>query len=141
MQKRRRWLKKRKRERKDQVTRMMMSMITRAIIPMITSRSSNVLVAVASRRRVGALESWRSLSSAAAAGGTKLAELKVENPHVDVVQYKHKNRTWSIQHVDYYSEALAIGLAENGLISGDVVLSYLPQHFSEQVRTYVAASS
>jgi hypothetical protein len=54
---------------------------------------------------------------------------------MDVVKYAHKNRTWTVQHVHYYSEALAIGLLENGFRTGDVVLSYLPAHLSEQVRT------
>jgi acyl-coenzyme A synthetase/AMP-(fatty) acid ligase len=53
---------------------------------------------------------------------------------MDCVRYEHKNRTWSYQHVHYYSEALAIGLAELGFRKGDVVLSCLPSHFSEQVR-------
>jgi hypothetical protein len=83
---------------------------------------------------------WSNLAGAAAAaptgsmsGGSLLASLKSENPYMDVVQYEHKNRTWSLQQVDYYSEALAIGFAENGLTIGDVVLSWLPAHFSETV--------
>jgi hypothetical protein len=84
---------------------------------------------------------WSSLAGAANAaaptgsmsGGSILASLKSENPYLDVVQYEHKNRTWSLQQVDYYSEALAIGFAENGLTIGDVVLSWLPAHFSETV--------
>ena len=67
-------------------------------------------------------------------GGAQIQQLKEANPHIDVVQYEHKNRTWTTHHVDYYAEAVAIGLAENGLIPGDVVLSWLPQHFSESVR-------
>jgi len=67
-------------------------------------------------------------------GGKLVAALKEENPHVDVVQYEHKNRTWTTHHVDYYAEALAIGIAENGLVPGDVVLSWLPAHFQESVR-------
>jgi hypothetical protein len=80
-------------------------------------------------------------AAAASSGGSMLAALRAENPHTDVVQYHHKNRTWSIHHVDYYSEALAIGLAENGLIAGDVVLSWLPQHFADQVRTVQYSTS
>jgi hypothetical protein len=68
-------------------------------------------------------------------GGNEVAELRNMNPHVDVVKYTHKHRVWSLHHVDFYSEALAIGFMENGLISGDVVLSWLPTHFSEQVRS------
>ena len=62
---------------------------------------------------------------------TKLAK---ENPYKDVVRYDFKNRKWNLQHVDFYSEALAVGLLENGLQPGDVVLSWLPSHFSESVR-------
>jgi hypothetical protein len=36
--------------------------------------------------------------------------------------------------VDYYSDAVAIGFLESGLQPGDVVLSWLPAHFSESVR-------
>jgi len=63
-----------------------------------------------------------------------IAQMQAENPHLDVVRYEHKNRTWTTQHVNYYSEALAIGLVETGLTKGDVVLAWLPGHFSEQVR-------
>ena len=70
----------------------------------------------------------------ATAGGQQIAQMSLENPNLDVVRYTHKNRTWSTQHVQYYSEAVAIGLLETGLQSGDVVLSWLPEHFSEQVR-------
>jgi hypothetical protein len=68
-------------------------------------------------------------------GGAKLASMTAANPHKDVVKYEHKNRTWTLNHVDYFSKALAIGLTENGLQSGDVVLSWLPAHFSEQAST------
>jgi non-ribosomal peptide synthetase component E (peptide arylation enzyme) len=68
-------------------------------------------------------------------GGAKLASMTAENPHVDVVKYAHKSRTWTLNHVDYFSKALAIGLTENGLQQGDIVLSWLPEHFSEQAST------
>ena len=68
-------------------------------------------------------------------GGSALTEMAKENPYKDVVRYEHKNRKWNLQHVDFYSEALAIGLLENGLQPGDVVLSWLPAHFSESVGT------
>lgn len=87
--------------------------------------------------RTAATKATTASSSSSGSGGSCLAALKEENPYLDVVQYQHKNRTWSVQHVDYYSQALAIGLAENGLIPGDVVLSWLPDHFSEQVRSCV----
>ena len=68
-----------------------------------------------------------------AVGGLALKELATANPYKDVVRYQHKNRKWNLQHVDYYSEALAIGFLETGLQPGDVVLSWLPPHFSESV--------
>jgi hypothetical protein len=71
-------------------------------------------------------------------GGQLLSSLTKENPHVNVVRYQHKNRVWTLQHVEYYSEAMAIGFAETGLKTGDVVLSWLPQHFSEQVRVSIS---
>ena len=72
--------------------------------------------------------------SLATTGGAALAELKAAAPHMDVVRYEHKNRTWSLNHVDYYSTAMAIGFIDAGLQPADVVLSWLPTHFSEQVR-------
>lgn len=74
-----------------------------------------------------------------ATGGQQIAALSQSLPHLDVVQYEHKNRVWSLQHVDYYSEALAIGIVENGLQTGDVVLSWMPDHFAEQVGSTVAS--
>ncbi len=72
-------------------------------------------------------------SMATMSGGSILTQLATENPYKDVVRYEFKNRKWNLQHVDFYSEALAIGLLENGLQPGDVVLSWLPSHFSESV--------
>ena len=40
--------------------------------------------------------------------------------------YVFKNQKVTVQQVDYFSEALAIGFAENGLIPGDVVVSWVP---------------
>lgn len=93
------------------------------------------LTRVATRTTVRASVA-RAMSSAAApavAGGQELERLTSNLPHLDVVRYEHKNRVWSMNHVQYYSEALAIGLLENGLQKGDKVLSWLPDHFSEQV--------
>ena len=69
-------------------------------------------------------------------GGELLTQMAKENPYKDVVRYEHKNRKWNLHHVDFYSEGLAIGLLENGLQPGDVVLSWLPEHFSESVRIW-----
>jgi non-ribosomal peptide synthetase component E (peptide arylation enzyme) len=78
----------------------------------------------------------RAQGMATMSAGSLLTQLATENPYKDVVRYEYKNRKWSLQHVDYYSEALAIGLLENGLQPGDVVLSWLPAHFSESVSTF-----
>jgi hypothetical protein len=106
----------------------------RALSKQLVVGSSKSAAAATASLRVGggavsATSYGRSLSSVA-----QLQALTAENPYTDVVHYTHKNRTWSMQHVDYYSTALAIGLAENGLTVGDKVLSWLPQHFAEQVR-------
>ena len=71
--------------------------------------------------------------SSSNSGGSLLTQLAKENPYKDVVRYEFKNRKWNLQHVDFYSEAMAVGLLENGLQPGDVVLSWLPAHFSESV--------
>eukprot|EP00980_Cylindrotheca_fusiformis_P007259 scaffold1525_cov142-Cylindrotheca_fusiformis.AAC.59 len=73
-------------------------------------------------------------------GGSMLTQLAKENPYKEIVRYEHKNRKWNLQHVDFYSEALAIGLLENGLQPGDVVLSWLPSHFSESMVLQFACS-
>jgi non-ribosomal peptide synthetase component E (peptide arylation enzyme) len=72
-------------------------------------------------------------TSISSSGGSVLTQLAKENPYKDVVRYEFKNRKWNLQHVDFYSEAMAVGLLENGLQPGDVVLSWLPAHFSESV--------
>uniref|UniRef100_A0A7S3L418 AMP-dependent synthetase/ligase domain-containing protein n=1 Tax=Amphora coffeiformis TaxID=265554 RepID=A0A7S3L418_9STRA len=77
---------------------------------------------------------------AMATGGAALADLKAASPHVDVVRYEHKNRTWSLNHVDYYSTAMAIGFIDGGLRPSDVILSWLPEHFSEQMILQFACS-
>ena len=68
------------------------------------------------------------------AGGDYVRLLAKDNPYFDVVQYTHKNVIYSATHVDYHSEALAIGITENGLVPGDVVLTLLPPHLCETVR-------
>ena len=101
----------------------------------------------ASRSRLAATSSasWNNFASstpapqqrrqATTSAGAALASLAAANPHVDVVRYEHKNVKWTLGHVDRSSEALAVGFIENGLRPGDVVLSWLPQHFGEEVRT------
>ena len=104
------------------------------------SLPSRLLRAAASRSRYSlvaapriATTTSRLLSLSTLAGGSHLKTLATENPYKDVVRYEHKNRKWNLQHVDFYSEGLAIGFLETGLQAGDVVLSWLPPHFSESV--------
>jgi hypothetical protein len=98
---------------------------------MLRAAASSRLLAARSTTRSATLTARLCLSSLS--GGAHLNQLAKENPYKDVVRYEHKNRKWNLQHVDFYSEALAIGLLENGLQPGDVVLSWLPPHFSESV--------
>ncbi len=65
--------------------------------------------------------------------GQALAKLAEERPEMDVVRYHHKNVKWSFKHVEFFSDCLATGFLDMGLAPGDVVLSWLPSHFSEQV--------
>ena len=96
---------------------------------LVTSRQHLVAATATTTTTMG-----RSFSAPA---GSLLSAITKENPYVDVVRYEHKNRKWSLSHVEYYAEALAIGFVENGLRPGDVVLSYLPLHFAESVRVYL----
>jgi len=73
-------------------------------------------------------------------GGNMLAALNDENPHVNVVRYEHKDRLWTMNRVQYWSEALAIGLLDYGLKAGDRVVSWLPERFSEQMVLQFACS-
>jgi hypothetical protein len=93
--------------------------------------SLNMLRSIAAN----ALRARRSVAirTFAAAGGSQVDALASANPNLDVVRYEHKNITWTTRHVQYYSESLAIGFLEMGFTAGDVVLSWMPQHFSEQV--------
>ena len=93
---------------------------------------TNVRLTSALKKNVSCLSSMRFLSSASA--GDTLRSLAIESPHVEAVRYEHKNVKWTMKHVDYHSDSLAIGLLENGLAPGDTVLSWLPLHFGEQVR-------
>jgi hypothetical protein len=72
--------------------------------------------------------------SSSIAGGDYVSLLVKDNPYLDVVQYTHKNVIYNVSHINYHSEALAIGITENGLIPGDVVLTFLPPHLCETVR-------
>lgn len=80
------------------------------------------------------MSSFRNKSTA---GGTVLEQLASESPYVDVVRYEHKNVKFTLQNVNTNSSALAFGLLESGLRPGDVVLSWLPSHFAEEVRKII----
>ena len=68
--------------------------------------------------------------------GDALAQLASAHPHQEIIRYEHKNTKWTLKHVNYYSDALACGLVDAGLQPGDVMLSWLPMHFAEQVSLY-----
>lgn len=74
----------------------------------------------------------RSMTTAAPSAGTALSLLASQAPHVDVTRYEHKNVKWTLKNFDVNSDALAIGLLDQGFMKGDVVLSWLPEHFAEQ---------
>ncbi|MGK3757014.1 MAG: hypothetical protein ACI8RD_009328 [Bacillariaceae sp.] len=103
---------------------------SRWTVPSTTSAAAKIVSPIISSRcSLGSIKCMSTSTS----GGSLLTKLATDNPYKDVVRYEHKNRKWNLQHVDYYSEALAIGLLENGLQPGDVVLSWLSPHFSESV--------
>lgn len=64
--------------------------------------------------------------------GDALQNIAIDFPHVEVIRYEHKNVKWTLKHVNHFADALAIGFLEVGFKPGDVVLSWLPLHFSEQ---------
>lgn len=68
--------------------------------------------------------------------GDALAQLASAHPHQEIIRYEHKNVKWTLKHVNYYSDALACGLVDAGLQPGDVMLSWLPMHFAEQVSVF-----
>jgi acyl-CoA synthetase (AMP-forming)/AMP-acid ligase II len=76
--------------------------------------------------------SKRSMATAGPSAGTALSLLASQAPHTDVIRYEHKNLKWTLKHVDVNSDALAIGLLDQGFVKGDVVLSWLPESFAEQ---------
>lgn len=72
------------------------------------------------------------MKAASATAGQTLASLASDSPHKEVIRYEHKNVKWTLRHVEYFADCLAVGLLENGLTPGDAMLSWLPSHFSEQ---------
>jgi hypothetical protein len=109
------------------------SFARRALARAVSASGSSAAKASNSRLAATVAGPMAVRSMASLSAGAKLTALAKENPYKDVVRYEHKNRKWNLQHVDFYSESLAIGLLENGLQPGDVVLSWLPAHFSESV--------
>ena len=81
--------------------------------------------------RIGNINSSRGMATISA--GDALARLASNHPHQEIIRYEHKNVKWTLKHVNYYSDALACGLLDAGLKSGDVMLSWLPLHVAEQV--------
>lgn len=92
-------------------------------------RASPALFRSSTRNAIAA----RCMSVAAPSAGEALTVLASQNPFVDVIRYEHKNVKWTLKNVDRNSDALAIGLLDQGFTKGDVVLSWLPDHFAEQV--------
>lgn len=112
------------------------SMATRSALSRVSPAAS-----VATTNTSMALSPVRAQGMATASGGSLLTQLATKNPYKDVVRYEFKNRKWNLQHVDFYSDALAIGLLDSGLQPGDVVLSWLPAHFSESVGRILSESN
>ena len=118
-----------------------MTPLTASMIVRQVSRNASGITRIAARASVasqsvangvyGEFLQRRMASSMSA--GEALAKLAAETPHKDVLHYDHKNVKFSLKQVNYHAESLAAGLVGGGLQPGDVVLSWLPLHFSEQV--------
>jgi hypothetical protein len=70
---------------------------------------------------------------ASLAAGDALTLIADDNPHLEAIRYEYKNVKATYNKVNSWADMLATGLVEQGLIKGDVVLSWLPSHFVEQV--------
>jgi acyl-CoA synthetase (AMP-forming)/AMP-acid ligase II len=100
----------------------------------MTMRAASALVRTLNRPAVrGVLANSISRSMASLSGGQAVAQLAKELPHKDAVRYEHKNQKFAFKDVDFHAESLACGFVEQGFRPGDIVLSWLPDHFSEQV--------
>jgi hypothetical protein len=95
------------------------------------------LTASLSRNRNNQNNNIHQRTMATVNAGSALSRLAADHPHMEIVRYQHKNVKWTLKHVDYYSDALACGFLDAGLQPGDVVLSWLPEHFAEQVSSFV----
>lgn len=96
----------------------------------VSSTPSNGVATTTRGVAFGGRTSIRGVTTISA--GDALARLASDHPHQEIIRYEHKNVKWTLQHVNYYSDALACGLVDAGLQPGDVVLSWLPMHFAEQ---------
>mmetsp|Transcript_2700 Transcript_2700/g.3196 ORF Transcript_2700/g.3196 Transcript_2700/m.3196 type:complete len:313 (+) Transcript_2700:62-1000(+) len=83
-------------------------------------------------RQVPLRSATRSLASLS--GGQAVAKIADEFPHMDAVRFLHKNQKFAFKDVDTNAEEIACGFCEQGFQPGDIVLSWIPNHFSEQVR-------
>jgi hypothetical protein len=97
------------------------------------SLSNNVV------NRSPVLNTHQTRGMATISAGDALARLATDHPHMEIIRYEHKNVKWTLKHVNYYSDALACGFLDAGLQPGDVVLSWLPDHFAEQVSLILSA--
>lgn len=96
-------------------------------------RAASVLVRQLNRPAVRAVLTNGARGMASLSGGQTIAQLAKEFPHMDAVRYEHKNQKFALKDVNHFAESLACGFIEQGFQPGDVVLSWLPEHFSEQV--------
>ncbi|KAL7557088.1 hypothetical protein ACA910_009911 [Epithemia clementina (nom. ined.)] len=110
-----------------------LSFLSRGLSTMASSESSSTIWPLLNKK-------VHSDEVIAKVGGWRIQQLKNENKHVSVVRYEHKNRTWTVHHVDYFSEAVAIGFLDGGLLPGDVVLNAMPEHWSETMVLQFACS-
>jgi len=89
-------------------------------------------------RQVPLRSATRSLASLS--GGQAVAKIADEFPHMDAVRFLHKNQKFAFKDVDTNAEEIACGFCEQGFQPGDIVLSWIPNHFSEQTILEFACS-
>jgi len=117
-----------------------MTPLTASMIVRQVSRNASGITRIAARASVASQSVANGVSgeflqrrmASSMSAGEALAKLAAETPHKDVLHYDHKNVKFSLKQVNYHAESLAAGLVGGGLQPGDVVLSWLPLHFSEQ---------
>jgi acyl-CoA synthetase (AMP-forming)/AMP-acid ligase II len=77
---------------------------------------------------------------ASLSGGQRIEELAKKFPYKNAIRYEHKNQKFSFKDIHRHSDDLACGFLEQRFQPGDIVLSWLPEHFSEQVRSFCLVS-